>query len=217
MSKYKYLLFDLDGTILDSFEGVAKSFAYALESYGIHVKDLNELLPILGPPLRDAFMELYGFSEEEAVRAVAKYRERYVHHYVEECTLYDGIIEMLSKLHANGFKIVLATSKPEIFARTLLDHFDISKYFHFITGATMDKSRDSKIQVLEYILSELDLTDKSEACMIGDRKFDLCGANELGLDAVGVLYGFGSFEELDACPHVFLAKSPEELYNYFAD
>ncbi|MBQ4528669.1 MAG: HAD hydrolase-like protein [Clostridia bacterium] len=217
MSKYKYLFFDLDGTIIDSFEGVTRSFAYALRHYGIHVEDMNELLPVLGPPLRDAFMSMYGFSEKDAIDAVAKYRERYSVHYVDESKLYEGIEDVLFRLYSDGFKIVLATSKPEHYARTLLEHFNISKYFYLISGASMDKSRDSKTKVLKYILEKLDIDDMSEACMIGDRKFDLCGANDLGIDAVGVLYGFGSFEELDACPNVFLAKSPEELYNYFAD
>lgn len=217
MSKYKYLFFDLDGTIIDSFDSVTRCFAYALESYGIYVKDLNELKPILGPPLLDAFISLYGFSEEEAVKAVAKYRERYIHTYVIESKIYDGIKDVLSKLCKKGYKLVLATSKPEKYARTIIDHYDISKYFYFITGATMDKTRDSKTKVLEYILSEIKPDDISEIVMIGDRKFDLLGAEKFGIDGIGVLYGYGDREELENCPHVFLAKSPEDLYNYIID
>lgn len=217
MGKYEYLFFDLDGTIIDSFESVTRCFAYALESYGIYVKDLNELKPILGPPLLDAFISLYGFSEEEAVKAVAKYRERYIHTYVSESKIYEDIKDVLEGLYKKGYKLVLATSKPEKYARTIIDHYDISKYFYFITGATMDKTRDSKTKVLQYILSELKIEDLSKVVMIGDRKFDLFGADKFGLDAIGVLYGYGEEEELENSPHVFLAKTPEELYNYIVE
>lgn len=216
MKKYKYLLWDLDGTIINSFEGITRSFAYALESYGIKVNDYNELRPVLGPPLRDAFMDMYGFDEEKAIEAVEKYRERYTVKFLEESEVYPGIDVILQKLCEEGFHNVLATAKPEKFAGALLDHFDLSRYFSFITGATMDKSRDSKEKVLQHIISELGIADASQAVMIGDRKYDLCGADAFGIDGIGVLYGFGSEEELKSCPHVFLAKSADEVYNYIS-
>lgn len=211
---YKYLLFDLDGTITDSFEGVSKSFAYALESYGIKVDDLQTLRPILGPPLRESFVSLFGFSEEEALKAVEKYRERYVNHYLDENRIYDGIPELLKKLCDSGFRLILATSKPEKFSKAILDRFDLTKYFYYVTGASMDKSRDTKEKVLAHILDYLKISDVSEAVMIGDRKYDLDGASYFGMDAVGVLYGYGTKEELEAHPHIYIAKDTEDLYNY---
>lgn len=211
---YKYLLFDLDGTITDSFEGVSKSFAYALESYGIKVDDLQTLRPILGPPLRESFVSLFGFSEEEAIKAVEKYRERYVNHYLDENRIYDGIPELLKKLCDGGFRLVLATSKPEKFSKAILDRFDLAKYFYYVTGASMDKSRDTKEKVLAHILDHLKISVVSEAVMIGDRKYDLDGAAYFGMDAVGVLYGYGTKDELEAHPHIYIAKDTEDLYNY---
>lgn len=216
MKKYKYLLWDLDGTIVNTFEGITRSFAYALGYFNIHVTDLNELRPVIGPPLLDAFMSLYGFSEEQATEGVVRYRERYVNHFLEESELYDGIKETLRALSEEGFKNVLATAKPEHFAHSLLDHYGLSDYFAFITGATMDKSRNSKIKVLQHIIDTLKIDDVSEAVMIGDREFDLCGAANFGIDAIGVLYGFGSREELSNSPHIYLAKDAKDLYNYIA-
>lgn len=214
MSKYKYLFFDLDGTIIDSFEGVARSFAYALEGYGIYVKDLSELLPVLGPPLIDSFENIYGFSHEDGLEAVKRYRERYFVKCAEESRLYDGIEDVLAKLYNRGFKIVLATSKPDSLANIMLNHYDLAKYFYFVGGASMDQSRDSKVKVIEHILKTCSISDMSEVVMIGDRNLDLLGADSFGMDAIGVLYGYAAEGELENSPHVFLAKDTKELYNY---
>ena len=188
-----------------------------MEYYGIHIDDLTELTPVLGPPLYDCFVSMFGFDHQKAIDAVAKYRERYSQKFVEESELYPGIADVLKKLSAEGFSLVLATSKPEHYARTLLEHYDIAKYFTFIAGASMDKSRDSKTKVLEYIIAKLGIEDKSQAVMIGDRKFDLCGADLFGIDAIGVLYGFAPEGELAKCPNVYLAKNADELYNYISE
>ena len=214
MSKYKYLFFDLDGTIVDSFEGVAKSFAYALEGYGIYVKDLSELLPVVGPPLIDSFKNLYGFSHADGLEAVKRYRERYFVKCAEESKLYDGIEEVLKKLYDKGFKIVLATSKPDSLANIMLEFYGLTKYFYFVGGASMDQSRDSKVKVIEHILKTCSISDLSEVVMIGDRNLDLNGAHSFGMDAIGVLYGYAEDGELENSPHVFLAKNTKELYNY---
>ncbi len=214
MKKYKYLFWDLDGTIINSFEGITRSFAYALEHYGIHVEDMTELMPVLGPPLRDSFMDMYGFSEQKATEAVAKYRERYVTRFLAESALYPDIDKTIQKLCDSGYQNILATAKPEGFARSLLEYYKLDGYFSFITGASMDKSRDSKIKILEYIISKLNIQNTSDIVMIGDRKYDLCGAHSFGIDGIGVLYGFGSREELEQCPHVYLAKDAIDLYNY---
>lgn len=216
MKKYKYLLFDLDGTIFDTFQGITRSFAYALDYYGIHIDDLKELSPVIGPPLYDCFVSMFGFDHQKALDAVAKYRERYNVKFIEESRLYPGIKEVLEKLSNEGFSLVLATSKPEHFAVDLLKHYHIFKYFTFVGCASLDKSRDTKNKVLEYIIQELGIEDKSQAVMIGDRKFDLLGAASFGIDAIGVHYGFAPQGELENCPHVYLAKNVEELYNYIS-
>ena len=216
MKKYKYVLFDLDGTILNTFEGVTKSFAYALEHYGIYVKDLNELTPVLGPPLYDAFVSMYGFSHDKAIEAVAKYRERYSQKFVEESKLYPGIKDIIKKLSDDGYNLVIATSKPECFVDKLLHYYDLAQYFSFVACASLDKSRDTKEKVLGYLIDELKFNPE-EAVMVGDRKFDLLGADSFGIDAIGVLYGFAPDGELEQSPNVYLAKDADELYNYIVN
>ncbi len=211
MKQYKYLLFDLDGTVADNSEGVCKSFEYALNYYGIKVNSLDELSPVIGPPLLDSFMEMYSFSEEKAVEAVAKYRERYAHTGIYECLIYDGIPSLFEDLCRRGYKIVLATSKPETFARRILEHFDLEKYFYFIAGAEIGGKISKKEDVIEHILKSLNISDVSDCLMIGDRKFDLIGAGHFGMDAMGVLYGFGDREELSAYPNVGLAQIAEDI------
>ena len=211
MKEYKYLLFDLDGTIADNSEGVYKSFEYALNQYGITVSSLDDLKPVIGPPLKNSFMELYSFSEEKAVEAVAKYRERYSVTGIFEGYIYPGIPELLKDLNARGYKIILATSKPEPFARRILEHFDLAKYFHFIAGAEIGGKISEKEDVLEYILNTLGIKDVSQCLMIGDRKFDLIGASHFGMDAMGVLYGFGDIEELSSYPNVAIAPTVEDI------
>ena len=211
MKQYKYLLFDLDGTVADNSEGVYKSFEYALNYYGIKVNSLQELAPVIGPPLKVSFMDMYSFTEEKAIEAVAKYRERYAVTGIFECLIYPGIDKLFADLNNRGYKLVLATSKPEPFARRILEHFDLTKYFHFIAGAEIGGKISEKEDVIEHILNTLGITDVSCCLMIGDRKFDLIGANHFGMDAMGVLYGFGDREELNAYPNVGIAETVEDI------
>ncbi len=217
MKKYEYLLFDLDGTITDSFESVANCFCYALKHFGIEVKNISELRPALGPPLKDSFINLYGLSEEDAKTAVEKYRERYKIYNTLENKLYDGIDDILNKLQKEGYKLILATSKPEEYAVKILKYFNLDKYFYDICGASFDKSRSEKEDVLNYLLAKNKINDFKNAVMIGDRKYDLEAAEALGLDAIGVLYGYGDIEELSSYKNVFLAPTPEMLYNYLTE
>ena len=217
MKKYEYLLFDLDGTITDSFESVANCFCYALKHFGIEVKNISELRPALGPPLKDSFINLYGLSDEDAKRAVEKYRERYNIYNTLENKLYDGIDDILNKLQKEGYKLILATSKPEEYAVKILKYFNLDKYFYDICGASFDKSRSEKEDVLNYLLAKNKINDLKKAVMIGDRKYDLEAAGTLGLDAIGVLYGYGDIEELSSYKNVFLAPTPEMLYNYLTE
>ncbi|MDR2272134.1 MAG: HAD family hydrolase [Sphingobacterium sp.] len=215
MKSYKHILFDLDGTLTDPAEGITKCIAYALEARGIHTPDLNSLKPLIGPPLKDTFMHTYGFEEKEALVCVDKYRERFATQGLYENLLFDGIPELLEGLKSKDYKIYLATSKPEIFARKILQHFAIDRYFDFAGGSALDDSRPTKTSVIQYVLDHAQLVDPQHCVMIGDRKHDLIGARETHMDAIGVLYGYGSEEELVKEKPTYLLHSVKDLIQFF--
>ena len=210
MKSKKYILFDLDGTLTDSSNGIINSVVYALKKFHIEEKDRAKLEKFIGPPLLDSFMKYYGFSKEKAVTAVEFYREYYSVKGIFENRLYDGIKELLEALYKENKKIILATSKPEVFANEILKHFGIDKYFYFVGGATLDERRCEKEDVLEYIFKECDINHKS-AVMIGDRKYDIKGAHCFNIDAIGVLFGFGSENELEKANADYIAKTVNDL------
>jgi phosphoglycolate phosphatase len=205
---YNWILFDLDGTLTDPGEGITNSVAYALKKYGIEVSDKSELYKFIGPPLKDSFMKYYGFSETQAEQAIAYYREYFRDTGIFENMVYEGIEHLLRQLHADDKKIVLATSKPEEFAVRILKHFNLSKYFAVVAGASMDSSRSKKGDVIAYALSMCGDIDKSTAIMIGDREHDIIGAKENGLKSIGVLYGYGSEDELKTCGADYIIEKP---------
>lgn len=215
MKKYKYILFDMDGTITDSYEAVTRSFVYALEYYGVTDYDKSKLRLILGPPLRESFEKLFDFGREKSLAAVEKYRERYKKCFLKEHKIFPGVRELLENLQKDGFLLVLATSKPLVSAEAILEHFDLKKYFYFVGGASLDTSRDTKEKVLEYIFEKCEI-DKSQAVMVGDRCYDLIGAECIGIDAIGVLYGYGDRAELEQYPNVYLAKTPQDVYDFLS-
>ena len=215
MKKYKYILFDMDGTITDSYEAVTRSFVYALEYYGVTDYDKSKLRLILGPPLRESFEKLFDFGKEKSLAAVEKYRERYKKCFLKEHKIFPGVRELLENLQKDGFLLVLATSKPLVSAEAILEHFDLKKYFYFVGGASLDTSRDTKEKVLEYIFEKCEI-DKSQAVMVGDRCYDLIGAECMGIDAIGVLYGYGDRAELEQYPNVYLAKTPQDVYDFLS-
>lgn len=205
---FNYILFDLDGTITDPFEGISKCVIYALESFGIKVRDPRELVSFIGPPLFDQFKAYCGFSDTQAEQAVKKYRERYSEVGWKECTLVDGTKQLLKQLKAAGKTIALATSKPECFAVPILQHFDIHGYFDFIGGAELDRGgRNTKEAVIEHVLQNLSVTDRSKAVIVGDRYHDIEGAKKTGISSVGVLTGYGSREELEAHKADYIAEN----------
>ena len=208
---YKYYLFDLDGTITDPGEGITNSVAYALDHFGIHVTDRTQLYPFIGPPLMDSFQRFYGFSEEDAGLAVKTYREYYKVKGVHQNLLYPGITEVFKSLKAQGKIVALATSKPESFARQILEYFRLDRYFDFIGGATFDVSRSKKADVIAYVLDILKVEDKSQVLMIGDRLHDVIGAKENGLAAMGVLYGYGNLQEFIESGADYVAEKPEDI------
>lgn len=212
MKKYDVVLFDLDGTLTDPAVGITNSVMHALKKYGITVEDRTELYKFIGPPLHESFEKFYGFSREEALRAVEYYREYYRDKGIFENIVYDGVEDMLKNLCESGKKIILATSKPEVFAREILCHFNLDKYFFYAAGANLDGTRTDKAQVIEYALREGGVTDKSTAVMVGDREHDIIGANKNGIDSIGVLFGYGSREELETAGATHIAEKVEEVF-----
>lgn len=208
---FQYILFDLDGTLTDPSEGIVNSVIYALKKQGIIETDRQKLTSFIGPPLIDAYMEHYGFSKEKAFETVRFYREYFSVKGLFENQIYEGIATLLKDLYNAGHRIVLATSKPQPFAEQILEHFGIREYFYFVAGATMDESRSHKDDVLEYAIKECGITDPSRSVMIGDRKYDILGGKRFGFKTVGLLYGFGSREEITDCHPDFIAKTVEEL------
>ena len=211
---YKYLLFDLDGTLTDPGEGITNSVAHALKKWGIEVEDKKELYCFIGPPLSASFRKYFAFSEEDALKCVEYYREYFAVKGLFENRVYDGIYELLNNLKADGKILILATSKPEFYAKQILDHFDLTKYFDFIAGASMDESRNKKGDVIRYALSLANITDKSEAVMIGDREHDILGAQENRLDSIGVLYGYGDRAEHERAGAKYIAEKVTDVIKY---
>lgn len=210
--KKQYLLFDLDGTLTDSGEGIINSVIYALNSYGIQVEDRKPLEKFIGPPLLDSFMTYYGFDKEKALEAVSRYREYFSVKGLFENRVYPGIPQMLEKLQEQGFVLMVATSKPEEFMRRILDHFDLTRYFAFLVGATMDGTRSRKSDVIGYVLETAGLKDcLDQVTMVGDRKDDILGAKANGIRSIGVLYGFGSREELEAAGADKIAETVQSI------
>lgn len=214
MSKYDVILFDLDGTLTDPGIGITNSVMHALKKYGIEVEDRTSLYKFIGPPLIDSFEKYFGFSHEEAVKSVDYYREYYKDKGIYENEVYPGIENILATLYEKGKKIILATSKPEPFAKEILRHFGLDKYFLFAAGSTMDETRTNKAEVIEYALSECGITDKTSVVMVGDREHDIIGANKNGIDSIGVLFGYGSREELETAGAAYIAETVEEILNY---
>lgn len=207
----QYILIDLDGTITDSGEGITKSVQYALRKMGIEIEDLSSLRKHIGPPLRDGFMEFYHFDREKAEEAVKIYREYYEVKGIFENEVYGGIKEMFQKLSSAGKKLIVATSKPEVFAKKIMEHFDLAKYFTSICGSTMDSSREKKGDVIRYTLEKNHITDLDQVVMVGDRLHDIIGAKENGLASIGVLYGFGSRKELEEAGAGHIAETVKDL------
>lgn len=208
---YQTILFDLDGTLTNPALGITDSLAYALEKFNIEVTDKKELYRFIGPPLQDSFENFYHFSKEDSLKAVDFYRDYFRHKGLYENEVYQGIPDLLERLKAQGKKLLVATSKPEGFARQILKHFKLFDYFDLVAGASMDGSRRLKGDVIAHALTSAQIADPSSAIMIGDRKHDIIGAKENGLDAIGILYGFGNREELKKAGATYIATNVEEL------
>lgn len=209
--KYDYLLFDMDGMLVDTREGILKCAAHALSAFGIEVEDLSSLTKFVGPPLSYSFTEFYGLSPEDAKKAVAIYRVRYSAKGQYECYVFDGVPEMLQALLKKGYRLCIATSKLESYAKAMLDRLGIGCYFEQVIGATPDEAISTKDEVIEASLVRMGITDRQRALMIGDRKHDVLGAKKCGLDSFGVYMGCAEESEHEAAGATYIANSIQSL------
>ena len=208
---FEYIFFDLDGTLTDSEPGIVNAALYTLEKYNISVNEKEELRKFIGPPLQDSFSTDYGFNEEEVEEAIATFREYYAEKGIFENEVYPGITEVLEELKNRGKKLVVATSKPEVFTIRVLEHFDLLKYFDYIGAATLDDSKIKKGEIIKEALDTLNISDLSKVVMVGDRKHDIKGASVNGISSVGVMWGYGSIEEFEKHNATYIINEVEEL------
>ncbi len=214
MKTYDTFFFDLDGTITDSAPGIINSVVYALKKYGIEETDYRKLCRFIGPPLTVSFQEYYGFSREQSLEAVVYYREYYTDKGIFENSVYDGFEDAAKKLKQAGKKLIVATSKPEPFARKIIDYFSLTSYFDYIAGMELDGGRGTKTEVILYALEKCMIQDRSRVLMVGDREHDVLGAKEAGIDCLGVLYGFGTCEELKTAGASYIIETIDEILDF---
>ncbi|HEM2803039.1 TPA: HAD family hydrolase [Streptococcus suis] len=207
---YQTILFDLDGTLTDSGQGILNSVAYALEKMGIEEPDTANLNRFIGPPLYESFSRFYQLSPEDTQSAVDAFRIYFKEKGMFENQLYPGIIPLLEELRTAGKTLVIATSKPEIFAKQILEHFGIAHYFDVIAGASLDSSRISKADVIGYAINQLEAFPNN-AVMIGDREHDIEGARRHQLPAIGVLYGYGNKQEFEKAGATMIVETVQDL------
>ena len=208
--RFNSAIFDLDGTIMDSEEGIVRSVEYALDKMGVTEYDRQTNLRFIGPPLVDSFMEYYSMSEEDALRAVDFYRERYSVTGIYEARMYDGVRELLTRLKEQGVKLYIGSSKPEKYVRMILEKQGILDLFDYVAGATFDESRNNKEQVLTYLFEQVKI-DKKSAVMIGDRYHDIDGAHYVKIPCIAVLYGFGNEAEFKKHGAEYIAADTDEI------
>ena len=208
---FDYLFFDLDGTLTDPALGITNSFKHALKYFGIEIPSYETLCSFIGPPLPDTFKTQFGFDETKAAEGVKKYREYFGTTGLVEISVYPGIPELLEELTQAGKKLVVATSKPEEYSVRIIDHFGLSRYFENVCGSLMNETRSKKDEVIAYAIERNHISDKSKILMIGDRKHDILGAKKIGLKSCGVLFGYGSREELETAGADFIAADIKEL------
>lgn len=212
----KYYFFDLDGTLTQSGEGILNSARYALTEMGYPLPAVEILKKFIGPPLKDVFMSQYGMDEEKAEEAIRIYRHYFAEKGIFENSLYDGIAELLERMSHNDKKIILCTSKPEIYSEKILEHFGIKKYFYFIAGAVMDGVRAKKPEIIAHIFDTLSLP-KDECVMIGDTEYDVLGAKEFSIASIGVSYGYGTRESLENAGADYVVSSVGKLSKLIFD
>ncbi|GBG56670.1 phosphoglycolate phosphatase [Sporomusaceae bacterium FL31] len=211
---YDIILFDLDGTLTDPKPGITKSVQYALAKLGIDEPNLENLVPFIGPPLLKAFKEFYHLDDEQATLALQYYRERFATVGLYENAVFPGIKTMLAQLKRQGKILIVATSKPTVFSIKIIEHFGLQDYFQAVIGSNLDGTRVEKGEVIEFALSELDQVDSSKIIMVGDRKHDVIGAKNNGIDVIAITYGYGSLEELNEAEPTYIVNTVQELHDF---
>ncbi len=209
---YKYILFDLDGTLTDSAPGIVNCIKYACEKMALPCPDEATLLSFVGPPLKGMFEKTFSLSSCDAERAVALYRERFSTVGLFENSVYPGIPLLLKSLKADGFHLALATSKPQIYAEKIMDKFSLSPYFDCISGSALSGAHVEKKDVMHSAMHSLNASCQSTV-MVGDRIFDINASHLLKVKSIAVTYGYAPEGELLSCQPDFFAASPEEIYS----
>ena len=208
----KLILFDLDGTLIDPHTAITKAMQHALALEGIEIVDRNQLNPFIGPPIRDCLRELYNMTDTEKIeRIVSNYREYFLEKGIYQNTLYPGIIHMLQQLKDAGLTLTIATSKLMVSAKKIAEYLEFDHYFDLIIGCEYDGTRSHKREVIDYILDELDPKRQYSPVIIGDRKYDIIGARETGIESIGITWGYGSREELAQEHPTLIVDSVETL------
>jgi len=208
---YKYILFDLDGTLIDSKAGILSAAIFALDKMGVPATQIVNLERMIGPPLKYSLKEFFSLSDEFADKAVEYYREYYRDKSLFDCEVYEGIAQLLEMLKNDGYILAIATSKPTVYAKKILEHTGLAKYFDAIEGASLDDSHSNKSQIITRVCEVLNIYNPSQAIMIGDRSYDIKGASSIDMESIGVLYGYGSLEEFQEAGASYVVNSVKEL------
>lgn len=214
MKKYDYVIFDFDGTVVDTGEGIFKSLQYAFEKQGREIPDLSDLKRFIGPPIHYSFVTYYDVSEDDVQKYISSYRERYRQVGIYECKIYDGVLDVLKVLRENGVKIGIASSKPISLIYDVMNHLKITDCFDAVVGTQFDDSNHpNKTDLVLQSMAELGAKDKSKVLMVGDRCYDLDGAAGAGVDSCGVIYGYGSREEFIEHNATYIADTASDILN----
>ena len=216
MNSYDTVLFDLDGTLIESKLGITKSVQYSLSKFGFVENNLNDLEKFIGPPLQGSFQKYYNLNEKESWAAVEYYREYFDKKGIFENNIYDGIPELLNILKSQGKILEIATSKPTYYAKKIIENYKLDSYFAHIVGSHKNLTRISKTEIIEHALSLLRDVNKKKVIMIGDKEHDIIGAKNNNIDSIGVGYGYGSKEELEGARPTYIIPSVRELSNFFS-
>jgi phosphoglycolate phosphatase len=209
--KYRTILFDLDGTLIDSKPGILTSIRKTLDAYNIPYTEevINQMI---GPPFRVSMRDLLGIKDMQLVEdLISYYRKHYQAGDWRDCKVYDGAVEMLRALRENGYTLGLATSKPLQYTTIIMDELDLAKYFHYVGGATGDATTELKTDVINSVLMKLNVTDLDSVLMIGDRLYDIEGAKKSGVDSMGILWGYGDRNEHEQYGADYIASTPKEV------
>lgn len=212
MKKYDYVIFDFDGTVTDTGEGILKSLQYSFKENGKPVPSFDELKKFIGPPIHYSFVTFYNVSEDEVTSYIEKYRERYRSKGIYECKLYDGMVDLLEQLKSKDVKIGIASSKPVKLIHDVMNTLGITNMFDAVSGTQFDDSHQvSKTELILNAMQKLGVTDKNRALMVGDRYFDIDGAHGAGIDCCAVLYGYGSQEEFKEHNAEYIVSATKEI------